>query len=60
MAHAYTPGLRVTRYTALRRDRRLPMKGQVLVAVGEAVRRDQVVARTELPGNVSTVNVVNR
>ncbi|MFH1567205.1 MAG: hypothetical protein ABIL09_04335, partial [Gemmatimonadota bacterium] len=47
-------------YTALRRDRRLPMKGQVLVAVGEAVRRDQVVARTELPGNVSTVNVVNR
>ena len=60
MAHAYTPGLRVTRSTTLRRDRRLPMKGEVLAAVGDEVRRQQVVARTELPGNVSTVNVVNR
>jgi len=60
MAHAYTPGLRVTRHTTLQRDRRLPMKGKVLVAQGDTVRRDQVVARTELPGNVTTVNIVNR
>lgn len=60
MAHAYTPGLRVTRHTTLRRHRRLPMKGQVMAAVGDQVRRDQVVARTELPGNVTTVNIVNR
>jgi hypothetical protein len=60
MAHAYTPGLRVTGHTSLQRTRRLPMKGQVLVDVGDAVTRQQVVARTELPGSVSTVNVVNR
>jgi hypothetical protein len=60
MAHAYTPGLRVTRHTPLRRTRRLPMKGQVLVQQGDSVDRQQVVARTELPGNVRTVNVVNR
>lgn len=60
MAHAYTPGLRVTRQTTLRRVRRLPMKGQVLAQVGDVVQRQQVVARTELPGVVRTMNVVNR
>ncbi len=60
MAHAYTPGLRVTRQAVVRRERRLPLKGEVVVAPGSAVRRDQVVARTELPGDVATVNLVNR
>ena len=60
MAHAYTPGLSVTRRTVLRRTRRLPVQGRVLADVGDAVEREQVVARTELPGSVSTVNVVNR
>jgi hypothetical protein len=60
MAHAYTPGLRVTPHTVLRRSRRLPMKGHVLAQVGDTVQREQVVARTELPGNVRTMNVVNR
>ncbi len=60
MAHAYTPGLRVTRYAAIQRQRRLPLKGQVLVETGAQVHRDQVVARTELPGNVTALNLVNR
>jgi hypothetical protein len=60
MAHAYTPGLRVTRDTVLSRTRRLPLKGQVLAQVGDTVQRQQVVARTELPGNVRTMNVINR
>ena len=60
MAHAYTPGLRISGHTLLRRQRRLPLKGEVLVAVGDRVRRDQVVARTQLPGDVATVNLVNR
>jgi hypothetical protein len=60
MAHAYTPGLRVTRQATIRRERRLPLAGQVLVGVGDRVRRDQVVARTELPGDVTTLNLVNR
>ena len=60
MAHAYTPGLRVTPQTTLRKQRRLPLKGQVLTDPGTQVRRDQVVARTELPGNVTILNLVNR
>ena len=59
MAHAYTPGLRVTGFTTLRKTRRLPMKGDVLVEVGSNVRAEDVVARTALPGNVKTVNVAN-
>jgi hypothetical protein len=57
MAHAYTPGLRVTDDTVVRRERRLPLKGKVLVAQGDAVEPHTVVARTELPGNVQTVNL---
>jgi hypothetical protein len=57
VAHAYTPGLRVTENAVLRRERRLPLRGQVVVAVGQAVEPDTVVARTELPGNVQIVNV---
>lgn len=60
MAHAYTPGLRVTGHAVIRRERRLPLKGDVLVAVGAEVAADTVVARTELPGNVQTVNVAAR
>ena len=60
MAHAYTPGLRIAGHTRLRKERRLPLTGEVLVAVGDRVRRDQVVARTQLPGDVATVNLVNR
>ena len=27
MAHAYTPGLRVTQYAVVHKERRLPLKG---------------------------------
>jgi len=60
MAHAYTPGLRVAQRATVRKHRQLPLKGDVLVSEGDAVRRDQVVARTDLPGNVTTLNLVNR
>jgi hypothetical protein len=59
MAHAYTPGLRVTDLAALRKERILPLKGDVLVGEGDSVTAEQVVARTELPGNVHSVNVAN-
>jgi hypothetical protein len=60
MAHAYTPGLRVTPYAILTRERRLPLKGEVLVRTGDAVEADTVVARCELPGNVQTVNLASK
>ena len=59
MAHAYTPGLRVTARTVLRRERRLPLKGRVLVGAGDAVGPQDVVARTELPGNAQTMNLAS-
>jgi hypothetical protein len=60
VAHAYTPGLRVTARTVVRRERRLPLKGHVLVQAGDPVGPHDVVARTELPGNVQTVNLASR
>lgn len=60
MAHAYTPGLKVSSKTMFRKERRLPLKGDVLAGAGQAVKAEDVVARTELPGNVQTMNVANK
>lgn len=57
MAHAYTPGLKVTERTKVIKDRRLPLAGEVLVSVGQEVSGNDIVARTALPGNVTTLNV---
>jgi transcription antitermination factor NusG len=59
MAHSYTPGLKVARFTVLRRERKLPLAGTVLAQVGQKVEAETIVARTELPGNVQTVNAAN-
>jgi len=57
VAHAYTPGLRVSELVRVRRERRLPLKGEVKVKAGEPVEPASVVACTELPGNVQTLNL---
>ncbi|MEO0291117.1 MAG: hypothetical protein ABIN15_07805 [candidate division WOR-3 bacterium] len=57
MAHAYTPGLKVSEKTLILKERRLPLKGEVLVKKGEYVKAEDVVARTLLPGNVHPLNV---
>jgi hypothetical protein len=57
MAHAYTPGLKVTARTVVRKQRRLPLPGETLAAKGQRVAGDDIVARTALPGTVQTVNV---
>jgi len=59
MAHAYTPGLRVTERAVVRKERRLPLKGDVLVARGDTVSARTIVARTLLPGNIQTVNLAS-
>lgn len=59
MASAYTPGLKVTGSTRVRKTRRLPIPGEVLVRVGDAVRPDTVVARALLPGNPQTLNLAH-
>lgn len=55
MGTAYTPGLTVSAETIISKTRRLPLKGKVLVAVGDTVGPDTVVARAELPGIMQTV-----
>lgn len=57
MAHAYTPGLKVTPRTRIVKDRRLPLQGKVVVSKGQQVTGDSIVAETSLPGNVTTLNV---
>ena len=59
MAHSYTPGLKVTERMKITKKRILPLKGDVVVKVGDKVDPDTVVARTDLPGNVEPLNVAN-
>ena len=59
MGHAYTPGLKVTDLMTIAKKRILPLKGQVVVKVGDMVTSDKVVARTELPGVVEPINIAN-
>lgn len=58
VAHAYTAGLKVSRRTTVRKERILPVSGEVLVAKGSSVRAETVVARAHIAGSVSSVNVV--
>ncbi len=60
MAHAYTPGLKVMPCTMLKKKRLLPIPGKVLAGIGKEVEALDVVAQTELPGKVFSVNVANR
>ncbi|OGR42157.1 MAG: hypothetical protein A2X35_06750 [Elusimicrobia bacterium GWA2_61_42] len=60
MAHAYTPGLKVMPCTLLKKKRLLPIPGKVLAALDQQVDSLDVVAQTELPGKVFSVNVANR
>ncbi len=59
MAHAYTPGLKVTEGMTIQKERRLPLEGEVLVEAGAAVQAEDVVAKADLPGNVQLLNVAN-
>ncbi len=60
MTHAYTPGLRLADKLQIRKDRNLPLPGNVIVKKGDMVKSDDIVARTNLPGKVHSVNVINR
>ena len=60
MAHAYTPGLCVTPDSTIRKQRLLPLPGEVIVSAGDVVCAPSVVARAELPGRVYPINIANR
>lgn len=60
MANAYTPGLTVSSDIVVRRTRRLPIKGEVLVQVGDAVKPEDAVARAMLPGPLQTIKLAEK
>ncbi|MGY8788563.1 MAG: hypothetical protein ACKVH5_09760 [Fidelibacterota bacterium] len=59
MAHAYTPGLKVLHHTIVKKNRRLPIKGKVTKNIGDILNPNDIVATTDLPGNVQRVKVAN-
>ena len=59
MAHAYTPGLKVLHHAKVEKKRRLPIKGKITKQVGDLLKPDDVVATTDLPGNVQMLKVAN-
>ncbi len=60
LGSAYTPGLTVSADIVVRRVRRLPIKGEVLVLLGETVTPDQVIAQAQLPGILQTVKLADK
>lgn len=60
MGSAYTPGLTVSGDITVRRVRRLPIKGEVLVKPGDQVEHDTVVARAMLPGVLQTLKLAEK
>lgn len=60
MAHSYTPGLKVLKSTKVVKERRLPIKGQVKKEVGDTLTPDQIVATTDLPGNVQILKIASQ
>lgn len=59
MAHAYTPGLKVTSRIRHRVRRLLPISGDVLVQSGDRVNARDIVAQTFMPGEVTPLNLAN-
>lgn len=57
MSYAYTPGLKVKEFYTVRKERKLPIPGEVLVKVGDVVTPSTIVATTKLPGESHVVAV---
>jgi len=58
-AYAYTPGLKVKRAMLVRKTRRLPLVGEVLVEKNTRIDFDTIVARTMVPGDPHIIKVAN-
>jgi hypothetical protein len=60
MGSAYTPGLTVSADIVIRRIRRLPIKGEVLVVENARVEPDSIIARAMLPGPLQTIKLAEK
>ncbi len=59
MAHLYTPGLQVFEKTLVQKHRTLPIPGDVLVEIGDFIKAEDIIARTEIPNEVMELNIAN-
>ncbi|MBS7654531.1 hypothetical protein KEJ43_05610 [Candidatus Bathyarchaeota archaeon] len=55
MTHAYTPGLQIKESVIVRKVRRLPIKGEVIVNIGDIVDYNDIIAKSKIPGDPYTV-----
>ena len=55
MGSAFTPGLTISPNVVIRKTRRLPVKGEVVVDIGAHVEPATVVAKVDLPGTLAVV-----
>ena len=60
MSRSYTPGLKILSRTRVKINRLLPLKGLVHYKLGDTVDSHDIVASTEIPGNVQMLNVANQ
>ena len=60
MGSAYTPGLTVSADIVVRRTRRLPIKGETLVKVGDQVEPSTPIARALLPGILQALKLAEK
>ena len=59
MGNAFTPGLTISPHVKIRKTRRLPVKGEVVVKLGDKVEPETVVAKVDLPGTLAVVKAAN-
>ena len=59
-AYAYTPGLKIKRNITIRKVRRLPVTGKVLVKVGDNVDFSSIIAEAMVPGDPHVLNVATK
>jgi len=59
-AHAYTPGLKVKRTLIIEKTRRLPLKGDVFVKVGDLVDFNTPVAETVIPSDPVVIDAASK
>lgn len=58
--HAYTPGLKIKQFTTVLKERRLPMKGEVFVQVGQEVEFTDTIAEMLSPGEPVVLAVAQK
>jgi len=60
MSQAYSAGLTVTDNIVYKIQRKLPLKGKVIVNKGDKVKSTDLVAETSLPGDIVPLNIANK